>query len=554
MRLIPTATAPTRLTDMFLQTVVLSLAESYVLVRLSYLSAVSQNTNIQFLVGAASLILLQSVAYGIYHWIIYPIYFSPLLGLPEPKAPSFWNGHGKEIVIARTGAPQKVWMREVPNDGLILYKGIMNRERLMPTSPKVLAEVLTSKSYTFVKPRLFQFALARLLGNGLLMAEGDEHKRQRKILTPAFHPRHLRSLFPLFWSKSVEMVRLVSAEVEKAEVDDPVIDFNSWGSRCTLDIIGKAAAGVDFQAMTDPNGRMLQVYRKVFQPSTGQQWLGILNMFLPPWFMRRLPLPAVMEITAARNVIMKICEDIIRTKKVQMAEKKEMHPDILSIMMEDGGLTDEEMKNQLMTFMAAGHETTAAAVSWSCYELARRPDIAERLRDAIREAIPDGLDDESINMDTIDNIRYLRNFCNEILRFHPPVPVTLREAGKNATLNGHFIPENTAIMLVPAAINLSPEFWGPDADEFNPDRWDKEGGAGGATSNYGNMTFLMGPRSCIGQKFSIEEFRALIACIAGTFAFEEETKDMEITVRGGITQRPVHNGGLPLKTRIVPGW
>ncbi|KAK6346553.1 hypothetical protein TWF696_006677 [Orbilia brochopaga] len=539
---------------MFQQTVILSLAESYLLVRFSYLSAVSQSTAVQFLVGAVSLLLLQSALYGLYHWLIYPAWFSPLLGLPEPKAPSFWNGHGADIVKARTGDPHKAWMKEIPNDGLILYKGIMNRERLMPTNPKVLAEVLTSKSYTFVKPRLFQFSLARLLGNGLLMAEGDEHKRQRKILTPAFHPRHLRSLFPLFWSKSVEMVRLISAEIEKAEVENPVIEFNSWSSRCTLDIIGKAAAGVDFNAMVDPTGHMLQVYRKVFQPSDGQMWIGILNMFMPPWFMRSIPAPAVREIAAARAVIMKICEDIIRTKKIQMAEKQEMHPDILSIMMEDGSLSDEEMKNQLMTFMAAGHETTAAAVSWTCYELARNPEIAERLRQAIREAIPGGLDDPNVTMDTIDNIRYLRNFCNEILRFHPPVPLTLREAGKDATLNGHFIPENTAIMLVPAAINTSPEFWGPDAGDFNPDRWDKEGGAGGCTSNYANMTFLMGPRSCIGQKFSIEEFRALTACLAGAFAFEEETKDMEISVRGGITQRPVHNGGLPLKTRIVPGW
>ncbi|KAF3905294.1 hypothetical protein ABW21_db0208505 [Orbilia brochopaga] len=539
---------------MIQQTVVLSLAESYFLVRFSVLSAVSQNYYVQWLVGALSLILLQSTLYGFYHWIIYPLWVSPLLGIPEPPAPSFWNGHGSYIVKAKTGDPHKLWMKEIPNDGLILYKGILNRERLMPTNPKVLAELLTSKSYTFVKPRLFQFSLARLLGNGLLMAEGDEHKRQRKILIPAFHPRHLRSLFPLFWSKSVQMVHLISAEIEKAEVEDPVVDFNAWASRCTLDIIGKAAAGVDFNAMVDPTGHMLQVYRKVFQPSEGQMWIGILNMFMPLWFMRNLPAPAVREITAARNVIMKVCGDMIQTKKIQMAEKKEMHPDILSIMMEDGGLNDEEMKNQLMTFMAAGHETTAAAVSWSCYELARHPEIAERLRHAIREGLPNGIDDVNITMDAVDNIRYLRNFCNEILRFHAPVPLTLREAGKDATLNGRFIPENTTIMIVPAAINTAVEFWGPDAAEFNPDRWDKEGGAGGCASNYGNMTFLTGPRSCIGQKFSVEEFRAITACLAGAFAFEEETKDMEISTRGGITQRPVHNGQLPLKTRIVPGW
>lgn len=221
--------------------------------------------------------------------------------------------------------------------------------------------------------------------------------------------------------------------------------------------------------------------------------------------------------------------------------------------MEEGSLSDEEMQNQLMTFMAAGHETTAAAVSWSVWELARRPEVAERLRAEIRAAIP-VFDSDSITMEQIESIRYLRNFTNEILRFHPPVPVTIREAEKDTTLNGEFIPKGTTVMLMPAAINHSEELWGPDAAEFNPDRWDKPGGNGGAASNYANLTFLMGPRSCIGQKFSVEEFKAIIVGLAGRFAFEEKTKDMELNIRAGITQRPTHEGILPLRTRIVPGW
>ncbi|KAF3908372.1 hypothetical protein AA313_de0209908 [Arthrobotrys entomopaga] len=435
----------------------------------------------------------------------------------------------------------------------MLYKGIMNRERVMPTSPKVMAEILHSKSYTFIKPHHFQFALARLLGHGILMAEGDEHKRQRKILTPAFHPRHLRSLFPLFFAKSKEMVDLISLEIQKADVEDPIIDFNAWGSRCTLDIIGKAGAGIDFNAMVDPSNEMLQTYRKVFSPTRNQQIMGIMNMILPLFVMRNLPLQAVRDIDAAREVIMKICLDMIATKRQQIIEKKEMNPDILSIMMEEGSFTDEEMKNQLMTFMAAGHETTAAAVSWAVYELSRRPEIAEKLRTAIREAVP-SMDSESITMETIESIRYLRNFTNEILRFHAPVPVTFREAAKDETLNGQFIPKGTTVIIVTDVMNKSEELWGDDAKEFNPDRWDKAGGTGGATSNYANMTFLMGTRSCIGQKFSQEEYKAIIFCLAGKFAFEEKEKDMEIHTRGGITQRPTHDGGLPMKTRIVPGW
>ncbi|EPS41100.1 hypothetical protein H072_5009 [Dactylellina haptotyla CBS 200.50] len=536
-----------------LQITILSLVESYALAHLGHLSAVADSVYLQYLIAFPSLMALQGAGYAIYHWLIYPDFISPLRHLPGPKAPSFWNGHGARIIKERTGEPQQMWAKEIKNDGLLVYKGILNRERIFPTNPKLLAEILTTKSYTFTKPRLFQFSLARLLGNGILMAEGDEHKRQRKILIPAFHPRHLRSLFPLFFTKSQEMVELITGEIVKAQVDDPIIDFNSWGSRLTLDIIGIAAAGIEFNAMTDPDSKMLKTYRKVFSPTPGQQWMGILNMFMPLWLMRNLPLAAVREITAARNVIMGVCLDMIRTKKQQLAEKKTMHPDILSIMIEEGSLSDDEMKNQLMTFMAAGHETTTAAVSWSLYELARRPEIAEKLRAAIREAIP-SLDDPNTTMETIDGIRYLRNFCNEILRFRSPVPLTIREAAQDEELNGQKIPKGTTVMIITGVMNLSEEYWGPDAKEFNPDRWDKPGGNGGATSNYATLTFLMGPRSCIGQKFSVEEFKAIIACLAGRFAFEEKVKDMDISVRGGITQRPTHEGMLPLKTRIVPGW
>ncbi|EGX43852.1 hypothetical protein TWF173_001936 [Orbilia oligospora] len=529
-----------------------SLAGSYVLVHLSYLSAVAKSPIAQYAIGFPGLAILQGLVYTIYHWLIYPHFVSPLRKIPGPKEPSFWNGHGKQIVATQTGEPHKLWIKAMPKEGLIYYKGLLNRERVLPTTPKVLAEVLNSQSYIFVKPQFFRFSL-RLLGNGILMAEGDEHKRQRKILTPAFHPRHLRSLFPLFWSKTQEMVDLITAEIQSSDAPDPIINFNSWGSRCTLDIIGKAGAGIDFNAMKDPDNDLFKIYQKVFTPTTGQLWMAILNLIMPLWFMQNLPVKGVREVSQAKDFIMKVCLDMIKTKRAQMAEKKPMHPDILSIMIEEGSLSDEEMQNQLMTFMAAGHETTAAAVSWSVWELSRRPEVAERLRNEIRAAIP-VFDSDSVTMEQIESIRYLRNFTNEILRFHPPVPVTIREAERDTTLNGAFIPKGTTVMLMPAVINHSEELWGPDAAEFIPERWDKPGGNGGAASNYANLTFLMGPRSCIGQKFSVEEFKAIIVGLAGRFAFEEKTKDMELNVRGGITQRPTHEGILPLRTRVVPGW
>ena len=134
--------------------------------------------------------------------------------------------------------------------------------------------------------------------------------------------------------------------------------------------------------------------------------------------------------------------------------------------------------------------------------------------------------------------------------------MTLRMAGEDTTLGGHYIPKGTIVILSPWAINRSKKIWGPRADVFDPDRWEvqKEGKEG--ASNYDFMTFLHGPRSCIGKDFSRLEFKALLAALVGKFEFnevlDENGKRKEITIKGGITSRP--ENGMPLWVRSLDGW
>ena len=108
-------------------------------------------------------------------------------------------------------------------------------------------------------------------------------------------------------------------------------------------------------------------------------------------------------------------------------------------------------------------------------------------------------------------------------------------------------------IICPAAINTSKVMWGEDADKFNPDRWmGKNANSGGAESNFAMLTFLHGPRSCIGQAFSKQEFACLLATIVGHFHFELEPKDKKIEIQTGVTMRP--KGGLDLRMRVIDGW
>ena len=119
-----------------------------------------------------------------------------------------------------TGIPQQRWANEVPNEGLIHYRTYLNEGRLIPTTPKALAEVLVQNSYEFVKPSQTRARIGRLLGIGLLLAEGEEHRIQRKKLMPAFSFRHVKDLYPVFWSKSRELVETIQTVV-RAEAPQP---------------------------------------------------------------------------------------------------------------------------------------------------------------------------------------------------------------------------------------------------------------------------------------------------------------------------------------------
>lgn len=488
----------------------------------------------------------------------------------------------------------------IPNDGLIRYLSLFNMERLLVTSPRALAEVLVTKNYDFVKPAQIRFSIGRILGNGLLLAEGDEHKAQRRNLLPAFAFRHIKDLYPVFWDKARESVEAMTQQVLRDSDGGrtAVLEVGAWASRVTLDIIGVAGLGRDFGAVRDPGNPLSQAYWRVFQPSRQARLLGLLGLVFPARLLHRLPVRRNEDIDAANRLIRATCADLIAEKKKKKEkeekekEKKEESDladlagranadvDILSVALESGAFDDENLVDQLMTFLAAGHETTASAMTWAAYLLARHPDVQERLRAEVRERLPPLLPllgggggggeapaaSASVTSADIDRMPYLHAVCSEVLRYFSPVPLTIREAARDTTVLGRRVPRGTQIMLVPPAVNRSRALWGDDAAVFDPDRWlsrpggnggaGSAGSGGGATSNYAFMTFLHGPRSCIGQAFARAEFACLLAAWVGRFAFalhnEDEADESRIEIRGAVTARPAN--GMYLRTTVLEGW
>ncbi|KAI1211052.1 cytochrome P450 [Annulohypoxylon truncatum] len=549
---------------------VISLLSSYLLVSLQPGWTKSQ----LFGTFVAIWFLQAFVYYAIWRAILYPKLFSPLRGLPHPKNGSFFMGQFKDIRSKPTGIPMREWVSTIPNNGIIRYLGPFNQERLLISGSKALAEVLVTRNYEFQKPTTIRFGLSRLLGVGILLAEGEEHKFQRKNLLPAFAFRHVKELYSTFWLKGREVVQVMTKSIiadaqSEASIQDPekakktsIIEVGEWASRVTLDIIGLAGFGQDFGSIQDPKAELSETYRSVFKPSRQAQRLAFLSLIFPNWLLARLPIKRNNDINAAAETIRNVCRRLIQEKKEKLARKELKDRDILSVALESGGFSDENLVDQLMTFLAAGHETTATAMTWGIYMLCRYPEIQKRLRDEIRANLPPIDSDKGVNSQDIDHLPYLNAVASEVLRYYAPVPLTLREAAVDTTIQGQKVPKGTAIMLSPWATNFDKTMWGPDAHEFNPDRWmpkgpdDKKAASGGASSNYAFLTFLHGPRSCIGLAFARAEFACLLATWVGRFEFalanEEYRDEKNIMIKGGITARPEH--GMHVYATVLDGW
>lgn len=376
---------------------------------------------------------------------------------------------------------------------------------------------------------------------------------------PAFSYRHIKDLYRVFWAKSAEMVKLIQQDIENRDAtEDNTIQVRNWASRATLDIIGVAGMDHDFDSLRDPGNTLNKSYQRIFVGAnlvtkillvTGMM-LGNVEMIA------KLPTQRNKDISEGGAVVRDVARQMIRQKKAKMEDPNATTGfDIISVAMKSGTFDEENLVDQLMTFLGAGHETTATAMQWAVYALCKNPEVQTRLREEIRANLPSiSAENPTIDATAIDNLPYLHAVCNETLRFHPSVPNTVRIAVKDTTLVGKVIPKGTFFIISPEILNHMEDLWGPDAGKFNPDRFMGPGktNTGGANSNYAFLTFLHGPRSCIGQGFAKSELACLLAATVGRFHMELKYPDKKLELREGATVSP--KDGVLAKFTPLEGW
>lgn len=333
------------------------------------------------------------------------------------------------------------------------------------------------------------------------------------------------------------------------------IDAYELSSRVSLDMVASAGLGVDFESLSKPKGERMKTYNDVFHefpPMFFWQFIGTLE-WIPMKWVFSLPLPSIRKIIPTANKLKSLCFSVTEERKAEMARGQPGKPDILAVAIESGAFSTDVVVSQVVSFLAAGHETTAATLTHAVYLLCKYPLVQERLRKEIRQftgiGTDKGTDFEGMDLETLS---YLNAVTSEVLRLMPPLPSIVRVASTDLTIVGQLVPKGTELILSPWATNVLEEFWGPDSEEFNPERWLNKGkfnGKGGAASNFANLVFLHGPRSCIGKDFAKAELLAVIAAWFAELEFEFVNPDEKYDYVGWVTIRP--RDGLNVRARMA---
>lgn len=320
-----------------------------------------------YAIGASILLQL------IYSRVIYPTFVSPLRHLPTIKGVSIiihnlvrsmpttntqqQSDRGQILYESPRGKSALKWMQQLPDAELIAITGQAGLAPVVVAGPEALRDILTTRADDFVKPWGVRAFLARAIGWGLILAEGHEHKKQKRALTPAFNIRRIRELYGLMWAKTQILLAEVAKDVQKQAGDDGfgVIELSEWSSRLTLDIIGPTAVGRDFHSLTAESNPIADAFLELLRPEVSRLVFFFLHFVIPEWLIRRLPLKENGVLNEIGGYLRGVCSDIIREKKSGLEKKGELaEHDMLSRIIQTGEFTDSEVMNQMLTFLAAG--------------------------------------------------------------------------------------------------------------------------------------------------------------------------------------------------------
>ena len=402
----------------------------------------------------------------------------------------------------------------------------MGRERLVLIShPDDIEHMLVTEQRFFVKGRALD-RVKTLLGEGLLTSEDPTHRRHRRLLQPAFHRERIAG-----------HAAIMSGAAERAAMerftDGGVVDLHREMMRLTRDIAGRALfsleVGEDPGGVEEAIGRSLETYRLAVLP------MGALLL--------RLSLRSVRRAQAAQARMNAWLLETIRARRAEGHDRGDLLSMLLAAHDPEGagqsggvaiatGLSDQEVRDEMVTLLLAGHETTAVALSWTWFLLSQHPDVEARLLAELDAVL--GTGGRVPAAEDIPRLVYTRMVFSEAMRLFPPAWALERRALRDVELGGHRVPAGSLVFTSQFLVHRDPRWW-PEPERFDPERW--RPGREAERPKFAYFPFGGGSRVCIGEPFAWMEGVLLLATISRRWRFAHE-RDHPVTMDPLVTLRP----------------
>jgi cytochrome P450 len=368
--------------------------------------------------------------------------------------------------------------------------------------------------------------LRYLLGNGLLTSEGEFWMKQRRLIQPVFHKQKLQGFVQKIADSTNEML-----DAWKNAKQDTVDVYREM-TMITLEIVGKTLLS------TNVKGDFAKVNQALNEVLEGANLRRGRFIRWPNW----VPIPSNIRMGRSKKVLDETILEIIDKRR----KSKEHFDDLLTMLIEveDADtaerMTDNQLRDEVLTIFIAGYETTANALSYTFYLLAKHPEVKAKV-DAELQAVLSG---NELTYDLLGKLEYLQMVIKESMRLYPPAWVTVREAAKDDMIDGYLIKKGDKIIASPYAMQHSENYW-QNPEKFDPERFTPENAK--RIPKYTYFPFGGGARLCIGNNFAMMEMQIVAALVCSKYNFTLPD-NFKLELRPMITLRPKH--GVPVKLHL----
>ncbi|KAJ7739297.1 cytochrome P450 [Mycena olivaceomarginata] len=510
------------------------------------------------------------LAYVVFYVVqfLYNDLSSPLRGMAGPQSSNLLLGDFKQM--ADDPLLTDKWRREFgPN---FTFRGLFSVRELHTSDTKAISHIV-ARNAVYQKAPFSRDVTKRLFGSGLLAAELETHARQRRIMNPAFGAAQIRQMTGVFVEKAVKLRDIWNTKVIAADDNGSTVEVLSWLRRMTLDVIGETGFNHHFHNLDDKPSELSDAFTQMFHSPTSQRdnAFRVVQAMVP--ILRLVPLPGSRMFHQARTTMFSVGHELFEQSKLAVAKETAGEPfsgprDILSLLVkanlsadipERQRLSDEEVISQIPTFLIAGHESTSSAIAWALHSLSLNQEAQTKLREEVLS-----ISSDSPTMDELNSLVWLEYVVRENMRLYAPVVFATRMAMQDDVLplgkpyidqNGR-MHERQIVHIPILAVNTDKETWGPDAEEFKPERWENIPKAANNVPGWANLlTFFAGPHNCIGFRFSLVEQKALLFVLIRAFVFENAVPRGGIGRTSMVLQLPVvlgsgkSSGQMPLIVR-----